>query len=35
MDYSIVFQYLSFNISADLNNIAFRLKEQLEFMNLK
>lgn len=35
MDYSIVFQYLRFNINDDLNNIAFKLKEQLEFMNLK
>jgi hypothetical protein len=35
MDYSIIFQYLRFNINDDLNNIAFKLKEQLEFMNLK
>jgi len=35
MDYFIIFQYLRFNINDDLNNIAFRLKEQLKFMNLK
>ena len=35
IDYSIIFQYLRFNISGNLNNIAFRLKEQIEFMNLK
>jgi len=33
--YSVVFQYLKFNLSGSLNNIAFRLKEQIELMNLK
>ena len=35
VDYSIIFQCLRFNVSDNLNNIIFRLKEQIEFMNLK
>ena len=35
IDYSIIFQYLRFNVSDELNNIIFRLKEQIEFMNLE
>ncbi|GAM31615.1 hypothetical protein P23_2133 [Acinetobacter calcoaceticus] len=35
LDYSIIFQYLRFNVSDNLNNIIFRLKEQIEFMDLK